>query len=398
MRIIEINSFVIGSTGNIMLNIASKARAQNNEVYIFCANTRRNSNVDISKECMIGTRIERKLHIWLSQFTGFNGCFSWFSTYGFLRKADKIDPDIVHLHNLHNSYINLPMFFKWIKKNNKKVIWTLHDCWAFTGQCPHFIVAKCGKWKTGCFNCPRYKEYPESLFDRTKTMYKLKKKWFTGVENLTIVTPSNWLANLVKQSFLRDYPVKVINNGIDLNIFKPIESEFKKEHNIEDKKVLLGCASPWSDRKGLDVFIKLSDMLSEDYKIVLVGLSKEQLETLPKNIIGIERTNNQTELAEIYTMADVFVNPTREDNFPTVNIEALACGTPVITFNKGGSPEIIDETCGCVVKCDDVVSLKNEIVRVCEEKPYSREDCIIRAAQFDMNDKFKEYVDLYDNI
>ena len=287
------------------------------------------------------------------------------------------------------------MIFKFIKKHNIRTIWTLHDCWSFTGKCAYFDVAGCDKWQNMCHNCPQLASYPISKVDKTEKMYKLKKKWFTGVKDMTIVTPSKWLADLVKKSFLKDYSVKVINNGIDLSVFKPLESSFRKDNNLEDKFILLGVASPWDYRKGFDIFVELSKKLDNSYKIVLVGLSKEQISTLPENIIGIERTSNQTELAKIYSAADVFVNPTREDNFPTVNMEALACGTPVITFNTGGSPESINETCGMVVSCDDVDAMKNEIDNIRENVLFDKENCINRSQLYDKENKFRDYIRLY---
>ena len=229
-------------------------------------------------------------------------------------------------------------------------------------------------------------------------MWKLKRRWFTGIENCTIVTPSQWLADLVKQSFLKNYPIKVINNGIDLSVFKPMESSFREKHGLLGRKIVLGVAFGWDNRKGLDVFINLSSRLSDDYQIVLVGTDYNVDKLLPSNIISIHRTQNQKELAEIYTAADVFVNPTREENYPTVNMESIACGTPVITFRTGGSPEIIDGFCGSVVDCDDVDAMEIEICRICEKGIYSQENCLVRAKSFDMNSRFDEYIDLFEAL
>lgn len=230
-------------------------------------------------------------------------------------------------------------------------------------------------------------------------MWKLKKRWFTGIENLTLVTPSKWLAGLVKQSFLKDYPIKVINNGIDLEVFKPAESSFRWDHGIrEDEFMLLGVSFGWSKRKGLDVFIQLAQRLPENYKIVLVGTDDAVDDVLPESIISIHRTEDQRELAEIYSAADLFVNPTREENYPTVNMESLACGTPVITFNTGGSPEIIDDSCGCVVDCDDVEELEKNIRRICDKRPYSSNACLVRAGNFEIYRAFDSYINLYELI
>ncbi|WP_368255838.1 glycosyltransferase [Blautia wexlerae] len=224
MRIVQINGGAKGSTGKIMMGIAEVARAQGHEV--LCASPITSTNRDAGADCgyyRIGTYNSRRMNVALARITGYNGCFAWIETHKLLKEIDKFHPDIIHLHNLHDSYINLPMLFSYIKKHDIPVVWTLHDCWSFTGQCPYFTMVKCDEWKTGCHDCPQYKEYPSSLYDNTKMMWRLKKKWFTGVKNMTIVTPSKWLAGLVKESYLRDYPVQVINNGIDLNVFKPAE-------------------------------------------------------------------------------------------------------------------------------------------------------------------------------
>jgi len=397
MKTVLINSCNFGSTGNIMLEIAETAENGGYTAAVCYPQSRDNSRKQKEKDFIIGTRFSRNIHLMLAEITGLNGCFSYFSTLKLLKKLDKLKPDIIHLHNLHNCYINLSLLFKYIKKHNIKTVWTLHDCWAFTGHCPHFDMIGCDKWKTGCYSCPQYKEYPKSLFDNSKYMYRLKKKWFTDIKDMTIVTPSEWLASLVKESYLKDYPVKVINNGIDLNVFKPTESDFREKYALENKYIVLGVAFGWGKRKGLDVFIELAKRLDKGkYKIVLVGTDDNIDKLLPDNIISIHRTQNQTELAEIYTAADVFANPTREENYPTVNMESVACGTPVVTFNTGGSPEMLDETCGAAVAKDDNDAMYNEIIRICEAKPYSMEACIKKAKGFDKNEKFGEYIRLYE--
>ena len=398
MRVLEINAVPYGSTAKIMLGIADVAK-QDSGIQIYTSSgysTHPIKNLP-KKYFQIGSIISKSAHKIASTVTGFDGCFSYFTTKKFIGKIKKLKIDILHLHNLHCYYINLPLLFKYIKKYNVPVVWTLHDCWAFTGHCPHFTIEKCEKWKEHCFKCPQYRKYPKSLFDNSKKMFRLKKKWFTGVKNLTIVTPSQWLADLVKQSFLKDYPIKVIHNGIDLTVFKPTPSDFRKKYGIpENKFILLGGAFGWGARKGLDVFIELAHRLDkEKFQIVLVGTDNNVDKQLPKEIISIHRTQNQAELAEIYSAADLFVNPTREENYPTVNMEAIACGTPVVTFRTGGSPECISEKTGSVTGYNDIDALQKEIERICETKPFSKEDCITRAKEFDENVRFKEYLELY---
>lgn len=397
MRILQINTvYGMGSTGCIVQGVSKICECMDVEcltAYRYVETTRHKNTIAVSSwlDCHIHNR--------LSRYTWLQGCFSHLRTHLFLKKIDSYAPSLIHLHNLHGSYINLPLLFRYIKKHNLPVVWTLHDCWSFTGHCPHFDMIGCDKWKTGCHDCPQYREYPRSFVDNSKYMYKLKKKWFTGIENMTIVTPSNWLAELVKESFLKDYPVKVIHNGIDLSIFQPTQSNFREKYAIGDKYIVLGVAFGWGKRKGLDVFVDLAQRLdSEKYQIILVGTDDAVDKQLPDNIISIHRTQNQTELAEIYTAADVFANPTREDNYPTVNMESIACGTPVLTFKTGGSPEMLDATCGSVVPKDDIDAMEKEIVRICETKPYSIEACLERAKSFDKDEKFQEYVELYEVI
>ncbi len=394
MKVLQINTFYnVGSTGKIakgIHDICSKCGIE-------CVSAYNGGlgNVDMQDTIATSSQIDTRLHSALSSLTMYQGRFSYFKTRALMKKVKKFSPDIIHLHNLHGNYLNLGQLFRYIKKHKIRTIWTLHDCWSFTGYCPYFDMAGCEKWKIECHNCPQFKPNVKHWCDSSKTMYKFKKKLFCGVEDMTIVTPSEWLAGLVKQSFLKDYPVKVINNGIDLNLFKPIESDFRKKYNCENKFILLGVAFWWDKRKGLDVFLELAKRLDDRFQIVLVGTNDNVDSKLPDNIISIHRTENQKQLAEIYTVADLFVIPTREDNFPTVNIEAIACGTPILTYDAGGSPEIADETCGSIVPKDDIDSLYNEIIRIMEEKPYSKEACLERAKNFDMNAAFEKYVELY---
>lgn len=398
MKILSINSVPYGSTCKIMLGTSELATKRGYGMNIGTGYSYHPVKEMPDDWIHIGGIFGKLFHTQMAKLTGGNNLFSWTATIRLIRKIKKERYDKLHLHNLHGWYLNLPMLFRYIKKNNIPVIWTLHDCWAFTGHCPHFTMAKCDKWKTGCHHCPQHMEYPKSYVDNSKFMYCHKQKWFTGVQDLTIVTPSNWLAELVGESFLKDYPVKVIHNGIDLSVFKPTESDFRKKHHCEDKFILLGVAFGWGARKGLDVFIDLASRLDDRFQIVLVGTDDNVDKNLPPNVISIHRTQNQTELAEIYTAADLFVNPTREDTYPTVNMESLACGTPVVTFQTGGSPECVDPTCGSVVPCDDIDALEQEILRIAATNPYPASACLKKAKEFDMNERFEEYVRLYTEV
>lgn len=401
MRIAQINMVPYGSTGKIMLQIAETARKHGHEVRTYSTvpydRNERVATTPAENHFVWGSEKENRLHYFLGSTLGRNGCYSQQGTKALIADLKAFQPDIVHLHNLHKFCINLPILFQYLKESNVRTVWTLHDCWAMTGQCPYFTMVKCEKWKVGCEHCPQINVYPRSHIDNSKWMYAHKKKWFTGLHDMILVSPSEWLASLVRHSFLKDYPVQVINNGIDLSVFHPTQSDFRKRNKIaDDKYLLLGVAFGWGERKGLDVFIELSKRLGEQYQIVLVGTDPNVDAQLPENIISIHKTQNQKELAEIYSTADLFVNPTREENYPTVNMESIACGTPVLTFRAGGSPEIVDDTCGCVVDCDDIDAMENEIRHITVNNPYTKEQCLAKAKSYYMNLKFEEYVKLYE--
>ena len=398
MKIVEINGTNYSSTGNIALNIAKMARSEGFEVYTCCKNSLKSSQFKYDNQIVIGSRYERLISEQLAQLSGLSGSFNWLGTKQFINKLEEIKPDLVHLHIMHDTYINLEMLFKYLSVNKIPVVWTFHDCWAFTGKCPYFEMDRCDKWKSGCYKCPQVKKYPESYFmDMTKPLWKKKNRMFNSLDNLTIVTPSKWLSDYVKESFLKSHDLRVINNGINLEVFKPVESDFRKKYNVEDKYLLLGVGYNWSPRKGLDSFIELSKRLDDRFRIVLVGTNDKIDEMLPDNIISIHRTYNQAELIEIYSACDLFVNPTMEENFPTVNIESLACGLPVITYNTGGSPEIIDETCGKVIDKGNIDKLYEGIMDIYKH-PFDKSCCLKRSQLYNMNDKFEEYVRLYKEI
>ena len=390
MKIVQINvTCGSGSTGKICVDVSKLLTEKGIENYILYSSG--HSDYPLGIKHTSDKYI--KLQALKSRMFGNYGFNSKKATKNLMAQLEKIKPDIVHLHNLHGHNVNLETLFKYFNKNPQiKLFWTFHDCWAFTGYCPHFDMVGCDKWKTGCNSCMQ-KKYYSWFFDKSTRLYEKKRKLFTGLD-LTIITPSRWLGDLVKESFLKDYPVKVINNGIELEIFKSTESDFREKYGLENKKIVLGVAFGWGERKGLDVFVELAKRLPSDYQIVLVGTNDGVDKLLPNNIISIHRTSNQRELAEIYTAADVLANPTREENYPTVNMEALACGTPVVTFKTGGSPEILDEKTGIVVEKNNIDSFEKAIVEACDGK-FTKEACLEKAKSFEKDKCFKEYVELY---
>lgn len=388
VKVVQLNAVCSGSTGKICMSVSELLTQQGIENYIFYADG--STAFPAAQRYM--RRSEIKLQALRSRIMGNYGFNSAGATRRLLKKLDAICPDIVHLHNLHGHNCHLGMLFSYLKEKHIRVFWTFHDCWAFTGYCTHFVAEGCEQWKTGCKRCIQKKAY--SWFcDRSPALYNKKKTLFTGLD-LTVVTPSNWMAELVKESFLKGCPIKVIHNGIDLSVFRPCQSNFRKKHGLEGKRIVLGVASGWGYKKGLDSFIRLSEKLDDRYVCVLVGTDAQVDEQLPKNILSIHRTQNQQELAEIYSAADVFFNPTREDTYPTVNMEAIACGTPVVTYRTGGSSEIVCEGTGFAV-AHNIDEAIEAIGQVMDRQPAMRKACLEAARSFDRDDRFRDYAALY---
>lgn len=392
MKVLMINVMCgIRSTGRICTDLATALESEGCEVKI--AYGRESVPVEYRKYAVhIGSGLDVYSHAIKARLTDADGLGSKLATKKFLKWVGEFDPDIIHLHNLHGYYINVPLLFRYIIENNKKVIWTLHDMWSFTGHSGTCDMYNCEKWRTGCGNCPAYKDYPASLRDKSLRNFIWKQNLFTRVKDMTIVTPSKWLAGLVKQSFLKDKKIEVIPNGIDTRQFRTLINDFKEFYGVQDKILLMGCATSWGEGKGLYDFYKLAEKLDKRFQIVLVGLNKKQISDLPYNILGIERTNSVKELTQIYSAADVFVNLTYADNFPTVNLEALACGTPVITYKTGGSAECLAGNNGKYFNKGDLDSIINFF-----ESEYSPE--MFSVNQMDKLDKritTQTYLELFE--
>ena len=389
-----------GSTGRIAHQIGLLSELYGYDSTLAYGRVNNNSTI---KTIRIGNDWNVKIYGIESRLFDNHGFSSRFVTKKFVKEIKEIKPDIINIHNLHGYYIHVGILFDYLKTLNVPVVWTLHDCWAFTGHCGGFDKVNCEKWKSECYDCPLKKSYPTSyILNRARSNFRKKKSLFTILNAMTIVTPSKWLKDIVSMSFLNKYELMVIHNGVDLDVFRPNmnKPELLIDYNLTNKKIILGVADIWSKRKGLDDFVKLANMVSPDYQIILVGIKDKDLDRLPTSIIGIKRTENVQQLADLYAFADVFVNPTAWDNFPTTNIEALACGTPVITYRTGGSPEAIDENTGIVVEKGDVDALKNAIVKVCnKDREAYRVICRTRAeCLFNKNDRFLDYIKLFDSL
>ena len=372
MRLLIVNSVLgFGSTGRIVLGIAKEYEKNGYEVKIAYGRNMGSLPKDVTKYGVrIGNDMDVYCHVMYTRLTDKHGLASKNATKSFLRWAETYNPDILWLHNIHGYYINYELLFEWIKSRPQmQVKWTLHDCWAFTGHCSHFTYVNCAKWRDGCSNCPQLDQYPNAICDNSQSNYERKKAAFTGISNLTIITPSNWLKERVKQGFLAEYLVDVMYNTVDKSIFKPTQSTFKCDYGIQDKKMVLGVSSIWNDRKGLDDFVQLSKLLDRtSYQIVLVGLSQSQINELLQsktNILGLPRTSSAEELAGIYSAADVFVNPSYEETFSLTTAEAQACGTYSVVYKETACEEVLDKCCGEAVDANSEAVLQ-AVVSHCE--------------------------------
>lgn len=401
-----------GAPGKITEQIGLLAMSKGWEVCV--AHSTRNENPSQLRHYAMTTRWQEVVHALGAKFLDLHGLLSTAQTIALVERIKDYQPDIIHLHNIHGYFCNFKVLFEYLDSVDTPVVWTMHDCWPFTGRCFHFVGVDCDKWKTGCYDCKAEPGYTVSkYYDRSKELYALKKRLFSSVKNLTLVPVSDWQAAFLKDSFLKDCNVHTIHNGVDIEKFIPMNgNRLRDKHKLDGKFVILGVASPWNTRKGLDDFYRIRTMLPDEFAIVMVGLTPKQIEKLPDGIIGIARTESQQELAEYYSMADVFVNLTYLDTFPTVNLEALACGTPVVTYRTGGSPEAICDTAcekvekagaeyyptGMVVEQGDVEGMIR-CVRELKSRPISAAVCRQRAVEhFDKDKCFEEYIRLYESL
>lgn len=356
MKVLIINSVCgIGSTGKICGRLAEEYASGGHEAVIAYGRDGTVPERYMPYAHRICSDLDVKVSALRTRLLDDHGFSNAAATKRFLKWAEEYDPDILWLHNLHGYYIHVGLLFDWIKSRpNMQVKWTLHDCWTFTGHCCFFTTAGCEKWKTGCCNCAETGSYPASVWkDNSYSNYLRKKAAFSGVKNLTLIAPSRWLADLIRQSFLSQYPVEICRNTIDHDIFRPTPGTFRERYGLTDKKLILGVASIWERRKGLRDFLALSEHLEADTRIVLVGLTARQISMLPGNILGLPRTKTAGELAQIYSASDVLFNPTYEDTYPTVNLEAEACGTKVITYDTGGCAETLHREDSLVIPVGD---------------------------------------------
>ncbi len=393
LRILQINSVCgTGSTGRITTDLYRTLKEQGHECLIAYG---RGKAPGAYQTLRIGTRLEVCLHGLYARIMDRSGFASRSATRRFLKKVAVYQPDIIHLHNLHGYYIHIELLFQYLKRAGIPVIWSLYDCWSFTGHCCHFDYIGCDRWKTGCCHCRQGRTYPKSLlWDNSRGNYLKKKSIFTGCPELVIVTPTRWLTDLVQESFLKSYSVVTIPSGIDLTAFKPTPSGLRSEYGLEGKYIVLGLSNGFDRYKGLSHFIRLAESLPEEYKLILVGVKGNKKE-IPKNILALPRTKSSTLLAAYYTAADIFVNPTLQETQGLTNLEALACGTGVVAFHSGGCPESLTKDCGLIVDRGDQKGLKEAVMRACRS-PFDPDSCRQRAKLYDKIALNQDYIRLYE--
>lgn len=391
------------STGRIIQEIGAIAMAEGWDNYIAYSKGRDGIRPSQSKLLPVGSKLSMALHGLITRFFDMHGLGSKLATKRFVREIEKLRPDVIHIHNIHGYFLNYKILFEYLSKADIPVVWTVHDCWLYTGHCYHYASVGCEKWKTQCEKCPQKTAFPTSiLLDRSRQNFNDKKAAFTSLKVLTIVTVSEWMKGEMSRSFLKDCHYQVIHNGIDLNVFnvQPDDKAVREKYGLCDKKIILGLASIWSKEKGWDDFVKMSEMLNEDEVIVMVGVSEEQQKRLPRNIVAIRRTENVRQLAELYSAATAFVNPTWQDNYPTVNLEAIACGTPVVTYRTGGSIEVITEDTGRIVEQGDVAGLLKAVREIAEKGKvqYTAKCRAFALENFRKEDRYADYLKLYESL
>lgn len=387
-----------GFTGRIAEQVGSLAK--DNGWNVMIAHGARYQNPTQFSHYQVSSSFEEKMHWGISQFWDGQGRGSWFATKRLLKEIDAFQPDVVHMHVIHGYYINYGLIMNYFKEKNIPVVWTLHDCWAFTGHCAYFTAANCEKWKTQCGQCPIPHDFPNTYLDRSKANYNRKKQVYGDMQNLVLAPVSQWLGDLVKESFLGKHEIQVVYNGIDVDVFKPSVSNFKKKLGIEGKYLLLGVAQGFDERKGLKDFFKLSEMLPEGYQVVLLGAMEEEIAIAPKSVIALPKTESLQELVEAYSAADVLLSLSYEETFGLTPVEAMACGTPAIVYNNTAQPEHITPETGFVVENGDLDTLVTRIKTLCENgKANYSEACRERAVNvYNKDNCYNMYITIFDKL
>lgn len=395
MRILQINTFPYKATGSLMMSIHEELKNQGIDSYVVWGRGRKPEN---TTEYTIEDKVGMICHGLFTRITDRTGFASVRATKKLIKYINDIKPTIVHLHNIHGYYVNIEMLLNYLKKNNISVVWTLHDCWPMTGHCAYFSMVGCEKWKSGCHTCPQLSTYPASKFlDSSKWNWKKKKKLYEGLD-LSVVTVSQWLKAIVEESILKDAKIHTIYNGVNSTTFRYKKSFFREKYNIKESFVVLGVASEWTERKGLSDFIDLADWLPVNYTIVLVGLTKNQINSISsKRIIPLPRTSNIEELVEIYSSANVFFNPSVEETMGMTTIEAMLCGTPSVVYNATALPEVLRDMPELIVEPHDLEGAIAAFKKI-QSGEYNNVDFVNIGRKYSIKSQNDAYLKLYNLI
>jgi len=400
-KLLQINVTAnIGSTGRLAEELGQVAQSLGWESYIAYGREMRPSKSHLIR---IGNKFDNYLHVIKTRLFDRHNFGSYFATKKLVRNIQKIKPDIIQLHNIHGYYLNIKVFYNFLSQSDIPVVWSLHDCWTMTGHCAHFVMAGCEKWKSECYDCPLTRSYPKSLFiDNSRKNYREKKSLFTLPKNITVVSASEWLGSIIRESYLSKYPLHIIPNGINLDVFYPRNDtcHIRKKYGLVNKFVLMGIGTMWDDNKGLSDYYELRKVLSNKYEILLVGMTQKQIANLPDGITGITRTNNIDELAMLYSAADVITSFSYMEAFGLTPIEGFACGTPAIVYNCTSSPELITPDIGLVVKGGNIAEIKKAVEEISRNgKQYYSKACRQRAElMYRKEDRFGDYIKLYEEL
>lgn len=394
MKILQINAvYGFRSTGIIIKDIAIALKKEGHEAY-FAYQT---ANERPENGYLIGNKFVWKWHALYSRVFGRQAYASKSSTKKLLKWIDTVQPDVVHLHNLHSNYINLNLLCDYLVEKNIATVITLHDCWYFTGKCSHYVAVGCDKWQKSCGNCPRLKQEQASLFfDNTSKVLKDKIKHLNSIPNLTIVGCSHWITEELKKSHLKPNKIEVIYNGVDTKIFTPHKSDFRDKNSIGNQFLIMGMADKWCTDKNKEIVQQIIQN-NLDSKIVIVGCKESQKEEFKnvRNVIALGYITDRKELSDIYAASDVFVNLTHADTLPTVNMESICCGTPVITFDCCGSPELVDGDSGYIIKENDSRALLERLDML--RNKALQFNVLEKQKKFDKDTCYQRYLDIYKN-
>lgn len=399
MRVYQLNTFCgIKSTGRIAWEICKLVLQDGGDVR-FGFGSEEPSSEAAPYAYRTAGKLDRKVHGAIRKLLDGEGYGSLLATRALIRDIKAFQPDLIHLHNIHGAYLHLPALFRYFATVDIPIVWTLHDCWPFTGHCAYFDASGCDRWLTECHHCPSLAQYPICQgLDGSRRNHRMKKKVLSKPRNMTFVVPCQWLQGYLVRSHLGHYPCRVIYNGVNLSQFRPVASDLRQRYNIGDRKIVLSVASDWDERKGLPYLEEAARQLGRDYCFVVIGLSEQQVAALPEGMLGLTHTANVEELAAWYSAADCFANPTLEDNMPMVNLEALACGTPIAVFATGGCPEAVTEECGIVIPKGDQQGFCDAIQKLCRESAERKNACLERSKAFDCDLTFRSYLSLYKEL